>query len=116
MEKKDIAYQIGTFIEKASIKKAIGTSKVELPESEFAITGIYKVKVDEDSLTEFQNCWTFKAKAEINIIDNNIQIITQSDIVGNAVIEQADNSQPIVLSANITHIEIISNLLNESKR
>ena len=118
MEKKDIACQIRNFLEKASISKELGTSKVELPEYEFLIIGIYNAEVDEDSLTEISNIWTFNAKAIVFLFDTVSKITYKAicNIVGNAVIEQAKNSQPTVLSVKITHIEIISKQLNESKQ
>lgn len=112
MEKKDIAYQIGNFIEKASIMKELGTPTMKLPKCKLQIAGIYQIKVYEESLVEYSNLWTFKAQANVNLFDStsNVTINKTSEIVGNVIIEPAKNQldstiQPTILSVEITNIK-----------
>ena len=115
MDKKDIAYQIGIFIEKASIKKELGTPTMKLPKCKLQITGIYQIKVDEESLVKFSNLWTFKAQANVNLFDSTSKVTLNrtSEIIGNVIIEPVINQmdstiQPTILSVEITNIKYSS--------
>ncbi len=66
MDKETLANAIGAFIE----KYCNNANVVKLPEWEFAIEHIYKVKVAESSLIErSSNLWTFEATAKIKKTD-----------------------------------------------
>ena len=103
MEEKDIAYQIGVFLEKYN-----ATNSVELPQTVFLIRKITKVSIEENSILELENMTLFKGKANIEITDGVSSVFTtlnKRNIVGYAKIENVKN-YPEVKSLTITKIQL----------
>ena len=85
----ELANVIESFIEKYWKTQKM----VEWPESEFRIIAVNQVKINENSLKNIGNLWTFEGTAFISISDiSQVEIHNKLTIIGNATITFSRNS------------------------
>ena len=90
MNKKDVAYAIGTFIEKYHND----ASRVKMPTWHFKIKQVFNVNLPETSLKEDStNLWTFNVTAEIIKTDSpeTVPMREKVNMVGSANVTSYTN-------------------------
>ncbi len=88
MISKDIAYSIGTFIEKYP------TTQVEILGFGYSVKQIAQVVIDKDSIKEYGETVTFEGKATVIYSDGKTPIRTVSEsalLQGSAAIQEINN-------------------------
>ena len=83
-KKKEIAFAIEVFI----WKRQVNSPEIEWPEWRFKIRGVKNVKIDEQSLKNYGERWTFEGSAILGETDDRgtTPVDSARMIVGSAVV------------------------------
>ena len=85
--KSDVAYHIQSFIEKRQRNR----NGLEWPDDGFEVIGVKNVKINEDSLQDFGERWTFKGTAVIGRTNADVTTDKQCSFVGSARLGRFEN-------------------------
>lgn len=85
--KNDVAYHIQSFIEKRQRNR----DGLEWPDDDFEVIGVKNVKIDEDSLQDFGERWTFEGTALIGRTNAGVTTDKQCSFVGSAHLGKFEN-------------------------